>query len=170
METIWQELTGGFTDRTDFGRVIIRLTAALILGAIVGYQRERAGKPAGLRTHILVAMGTTLFVVSCVASDMREDAISRVIQGITTGIGFIGTGAIMKQSDRLEIHGLTTAAGIWMTAALGVAIGLGRIGIAIFSAILGVIVLSLLGYFERFMEIAPQAGPGNGDDPTGNGS
>ena len=163
MDLIWQEFFGGFSNTTEFIRVTLRLLAAMILGAVIGLQRERAGKPAGLRTHILVAMGTTLFVIACTTVDMGLDGMSRVIQGIATGIGFIGTGAILKQSDKMEVHGLTTAAGIWFTAALGVAIGLGRIGIAIFSVILGLIVLSLLGYAERIWELSPPASP-NKDD------
>lgn len=154
MELIWEELSAGLTDGAQFGRIAIRLIAALILGAVVGYQREKAGKPAGLRTHILVSMGTALFVIACTSVDMDLDGISRVVQGITTGIGFIGTGAILKQTNKLEVHGLTTAAGIWMTAALGVAAGLGRIGIALFSAVLAWIVLAVLGYAESRMGLA----------------
>jgi putative Mg2+ transporter-C (MgtC) family protein len=93
---------------------------------------------------------------------MGHDGLSRVIQGITTGIGFIGTGAILKQSQKLEIHGLTTAAGIWLTAAVGVAVGLGRIGIAIFSVILAWIVLSVLGYAEDRMGLAQPNEPERG--------
>ena len=155
MDLIWNEFFGGFSDTTQFMQVTLRLLAAMVLGSVIGLQRERAGKPAGLRTHILVSMGTALFVIACSSVDMGLDGLSRVIQGITTGIGFIGTGAIMKQSDKLEIHGLTTAAGIWMTAAIGVTVGLGRIGIAILSVILGLIVLSLLGYAERRWELSP---------------
>ena len=137
--------------------------AALILGAVVGFQREKAGKPAGLRTHILVCTGTALFVVACISFQMGQDGLSRVIQGITTGIGFIGTGAIIKQSQKVEVHGLTTAAGIWLTAAVGVAVGLGRIGIAFFSAILAWIVLAVLGYAEDKLGLAQPDEPDLGE-------
>jgi putative Mg2+ transporter-C (MgtC) family protein len=155
MDILWDELFAGFSDSRDFARIAIRLVAALILGAVVGFQRGKAGKPAGLRTHILVSLGTTLFIISCTSVNMGHDALSRVIQGITTGVGFIGAGAILKkQREKLEVHGLTTAAGVWMTSALGVAVGLGRIGIAIFSVILAWIVLSVLGYAEARVGLA----------------
>lgn len=129
--------------------MVVRLLAAMVLGGIVGIQRERVGKSAGMRTHILIAMGTALFVITCISADMGSDALSRVIQGIATGIGFIGTGTILKQAERFEIHGLTTAAGLFMTAAVGVAVGLGRIGIGIVGTVMAWVVLSALTYFER---------------------
>jgi len=90
---------------------------ATLLGAIVGLQRERTRKPAGLRTHILVSLATAAFVISCSSVGMSSDGLSRVIQGIITGIGFIGAGSILKLSEQHEIKGLTTAASVWMTAA-----------------------------------------------------
>lgn len=125
MTTFLEELTAGLPDWAHFERVIIRLVAATLLGAIIGLQRERAGKAAGLRTHMLVAMGSALFVLGGAAAGMSMSDLSRVIQGLATGIGFIGAGAILKLHEKREIEGLTTAAGIWMTAATGVAVGLG---------------------------------------------
>lgn len=145
MEIFWQEITFGLPDKQQVARVIIRLIAAIILGAIVGFEREKAGKPAGLRTHILVTLGTCLFVLACSGSGMGSDGLSRVIQGIVTGIGFLGAGSILKLNKERDIQGLTTAAGVWMTAAIGVAIGLGEIGLALLSAISTVIVLAALG-------------------------
>ena len=107
-EIIWSELIAGVPDATQWAHIIIRLTAAMLLGAVVGFQREKAGKAAGLRTHILVALGTTLFVLAAAGSGMSSDGVSRVIQGLVTGIGFIGGGAILKQGDRA--HGTATAA------------------------------------------------------------
>jgi putative Mg2+ transporter-C (MgtC) family protein len=101
-----------------------------------------------LRTHILVALGTTMFVLASTSSGMSLDAVSRVIQGLATGIGFIGAGAILKLSDTREIQGLTTAAGIWMTAAIGVAIGLGNLGLAILATALTWIILASFEQFE----------------------
>lgn len=158
MEILWQELTAGLPDFDESARVVIRLLAAMALGAVVGVQRERAGKPAGLRTHMLVSTGTALFVMVCSSADMDLDGLSRVIQGIATGIGFIGTGAILKQTDKLEVHGLTTAAGIWMTAAVGVGVGLGRIGISILSVIVAWIILSIMGYVELKVENSKKVG------------
>jgi putative Mg2+ transporter-C (MgtC) family protein len=94
-------------------------------------------------------MGVTLFVVSAVQLDMQQDAMSRVIQGLATGIGFIGAGAIMKMESREQIHGLTTAAGIWMTAAIGVAIGLGHLGVAAIAALFAWFVLAVVAKIER---------------------
>ncbi|MDZ4699980.1 MAG: MgtC/SapB family protein [Rhodothermales bacterium] len=145
MDILLEELTGGLPDWTQFTRFVIRLVAAMLLGAIVGYERERAGKAAGLRTHMLVAMGSTLLIISCAAAELSVDGISRAVQGIITGIGFIGAGAILKRSDEGEIEGLTTAAGIFMTAATGVAVGLGLIGLALLSVLMTWVVLGVLG-------------------------
>src|SRR5919106_3571853 len=139
---IWEELIAGFSDTREIGRMIIRLLAAMLLGAVVGVQREHTGKPAGLRTHILVAMGGALFVLAPLQFGMNPDALSRVIQGLVAGIGFLGAGAILKLSEERQIAGLTTAAGIWMTAAVGVAVGLGAFGVALVSIILTWITLS----------------------------
>lgn len=148
MEIFWTELTTGIPDSTELAHMLIRLLAAILLGALVGLQRERAGKAAGLRTHILVALGTTMFVLASTSSGMSLDGVSRVIQGLATGIGFIGAGAILKLSDTREIQGLTTAAGIWMTAAIGVAIGLGNLGLALLATVLTWIILASFEQFE----------------------
>ena len=149
METIWQELTSGLTDTGQLMRVLVRLIAATLLGAVVGLQRERAGKPAGLRTHMLVTLGTAVFVLSCAGVGMSMEGLSRVIQGIVTGIGFIGAGSILKLSEERDIRGLTTAAGVWMTAAIGVAVGLGSVGVALLSTLFTLIILSLATRLER---------------------
>jgi putative Mg2+ transporter-C (MgtC) family protein len=152
MNIIWEELAYGLPDTTQLMRVIVRLVAATLLGGIVGFERERAGKPAGLRTHILVSLGTTVFILASSGIGMSLDGISRVIQGIVTGIGFLGAGTILKLSEERDIRGLTTAAGIWMTAAIGVAVGLGSLGLALLGAILTLIVLALIGALEsRFL-------------------
>jgi putative Mg2+ transporter-C (MgtC) family protein len=88
-------------------------------------------------------MGAAIFVIAPMQTGMGEDALSRIIQGLTTGIGFIGGGAILKLSQEHEVHGLTTAAGIWMTAGIGVAAGLGRLGIALAAAVLTSVILAL---------------------------
>lgn len=152
LEIILIELTSGMPDRTELAHVMIRLVAAILLGAVVGYEREQAGKEAGLRTHILVAMGTTLFVLAATGSGMNLDGVSRVIQGLVAGIGFLGAGAILKLSATREIKGLTTAAGIWVTAAIGVTVGLGSLGLAILATTLTWIVLISLGYIEKRRE------------------
>ena len=121
--------------------VLIRLTAATVLGAAVGFQREKVGKPAGLRTHMLVCVGTAVFVLACSGVGMSSEGLSRVIQGLVTGIGFIGAGTILKLNEERDIQGLTTAAGIWMTAAIGVAVGLGSLGVAVLSTIFSLLIL-----------------------------
>lgn len=144
MEIIWQELSLGFGDRQQLVRVIIRLVMAALLGAAIGYEREKAGKAAGLRTHVLVTLGTCVFVLAGSGYGMSSDGLSRVIQGIVTGIGFIGAGSILKLDDEKNIRGLTTSAGIWMTCAIGVAAGLGEIGLALLGTVITVIVLALV--------------------------
>ena len=143
MDLLWQELTTGFPDRTRLGIVLIRVIAAILLGAVLGIERERAGKPAGLRTHMIVCLGTAVVVLACTEVNMGLDGLSRVIQGIVTGIGFIGAGTILKLNEQREIQGLTTAAGLWMTAAIGVAVGLGALGLAVIGTVLTLLVLAL---------------------------
>jgi putative Mg2+ transporter-C (MgtC) family protein len=148
MDIFWEELTSGLPDARQLVHAIIRLIAATLLGAIVGIQRERAGKPAGLRTHILVSLGTAVFILACSGVGMSSDGLSRVIQGIVTGIGFIGAGSILKLNEERDIQGLTTAAGVWMTAAIGVAVGLGSLGVALLSTFFTLLILALAGPFE----------------------
>lgn len=158
MEFLWQELTTGFPDWQHFNQAIVRLIAAAVLGSVIGYQRQKAGKSAGLRTHILVTLGTCLFVVACSGAGLSPDGLSRVIQGIVTGIGFLGAGSILKLEEEHHIQGLTSAAGIWMTAAIGVTVGLGMIGLAIMAAIMTLIVLSVLRRFEPAAKGPPVKG------------
>jgi putative Mg2+ transporter-C (MgtC) family protein len=132
----------------EFARITLRLVAAIILGGLVGLEREAAGKAAGLRTHMLVALGAALTLVVVGRLNMPIADQGRVIQGLVTGIGFLGGGAILKITDQRQIRGLTTAAGIWMTAAAGVAIGLGRIGLGLIAAALAWVVLAILHRFE----------------------
>jgi putative Mg2+ transporter-C (MgtC) family protein len=131
--------------------VLVRLGVAAAVGGIVGLDRERHGKPAGLRTHVLVSAGAALFVVAAAETGTQTADMSRVIQGVAAGVGFLGAGAILKLSDSRQILGLTTAATIWMTAALGVAAGLGRLSLAGAAAVLTYATLSMLGRIERKM-------------------
>ena len=144
--------------------VLIRLGVAAFVGAIVGIDRERQGKPAGLRTHVLVSAGAALFVVAAAETGMPTSDMSRVIQGVAAGVGFLGAGAILKLSDSREILGLTTAATIWMTAALGVAAGLGRLWLAAIAAILTLATLMVLGWVENRLWPAPDENFGSGAD------
>jgi putative Mg2+ transporter-C (MgtC) family protein len=148
IQVLWQELTTGLNNFGQIERVLLRVIAATSLGAVVGVERERAGKPAGFRTHILVSLGTAIVVLACAGSAMNMDGLSRVIQGIVTGIGFIGAGSILKLDQERDIQGLTTAAGLWMTAAIGIACGLGTIGLALIATAMTLIVLGVLRAIE----------------------
>jgi putative Mg2+ transporter-C (MgtC) family protein len=149
MDALWTQLQQGFPDLAQLVHIFIRFTAASLLGGLVGYQRERMGKPAGLRTHILVCLGTVAFVLSCTEAGFTNSDLSRVIQGVLAGIGFIGAGSIIKISEKNDVHGLTTAASIWMTAGIGVSIGLGRIGMAVLTTLCLLFVLSVIAKFEH---------------------
>ena len=152
MDVLWQELTRGLPDGRQLAIVLIRVIAAMLLGGIIGMQREKARKPAGLRTHMMVCLGTAVVVLACIASNMDTSSLSRVVQGIVTGIGFIGAGSILKLSEQREIRGLTTAAGLWVTAAIGVAVGLGSLGLALIGTALTLLVLGVVGAIEARIE------------------
>ena len=141
MNFILEEIISGLPDMKEMVALTLRLVIAMFLGAVIGAQRERRGKPAGLRTHMLVSLGGALFIVASSQSGMNSDGISRVIQGLVTGIGFLGAGAILKLREKREVEGLTTAASIWLTAAVGVTVGLGRLGLAMASTLLAWITL-----------------------------
>lgn len=148
MDAFLTELADGLPNSAEIAHIVVRLLAAALLGAIIGLQRESAGKPAGLRTHMLVSLGAALFVIAPFEAGMSSADLSRIIQGLVTGIGFIGGGAILKLTREKEITGLTTAASIWMVAAVGVAAGLGRWGSAALSTILTWVILAVLGKWE----------------------
>jgi putative Mg2+ transporter-C (MgtC) family protein len=164
MDIVWEELLAGLPDARRLTHVLIRLLAATVLGAIIGVQRERAGKPAGLRTHMLVTVGTAVFVLACSGVGMSLDGLSRVIQGIITGIGFIGAGSILKLDRERDIQGLTTAAGVWMTAAVGVAVGLGSLGVALLSTLFTLVILSFAKRYEPRIGGAHPARDEHADD------
>ena len=151
MNVVWDELAAGFPHVEAMIRLSVRLIVAMIFGAVIGIQRERAGKPAGLRTHMMVALGAAVFVIASGEFGMNPDSISRVIQGLVTGIGFLGAGAILKLYEKRAVEGLTTAAGIWMTAALGVAVGLGRFGLALVATLLAWMTLSVVRQVEHIL-------------------
>jgi putative Mg2+ transporter-C (MgtC) family protein len=151
MQDIWQAIAQDFSDIPSpaaLAQAAVRLGLAVLVGAVLGYERARSGKSAGMRTHMIVAAGAALFVLIPQSAGMELADLSRVIQGIVTGIGFIGGGTILKQSERQEIHGLTTAAGLWLTAALGMAAGMGREGTVLLGTALAFFILSVLQRFE----------------------
>lgn len=141
---IFQQEFSDLSDAEDMIRVAIRLFVAMLLGGLLGYEREVKQTPAGLRTHMLVALGSALFVIVPLQSGAATDEISRVLQGIIAGIGFLGAGTILKLRQEAEIRGLTTAASVWMTCAVGIAAGMGNHGTAILSTVLALIVLTVV--------------------------
>lgn len=154
---VWQTLQTEFADIGDarqLTQVTVRLLIAAILGGILGFEREHKGKAAGVRTHMLVAIGAALFVLVPSMSGSQADAMSRVLQGVIAGIGFLGAGTILKGKEDEEGHvkGLTTAAGLWMTAAIGVAAGMGRESTAVLSTVLALMVFSVMPRIVRLLE------------------
>ncbi|MGC3891529.1 MgtC/SapB family protein [Pseudomonas urmiensis] len=148
-EKIWQTVQAEFADVTneeEVTRILLRLLMAAMLGAVLGFEREHKGKSAGVRTHMLVSMGAALFVLAPSMAGADEQALSRVIQGIVAGIGFLGAGTILKGNgkDPSHVKGLTTAAGLWMTAAIGTAAGMGREATALISTVLALLVLATM--------------------------
>ncbi len=149
MHECWMTVVSEFSDlgdAADITRVVVRLTVAVALGAMLGYERESVGASAGLRTHMLVSLGSALFVLIPLQAGMPLMDVSRVLQGVTAGVGFLGAGAILKSQSENQITGLTTAAGVWLTAAIGVAAGMGREGTAVLSALFALVILSLLKF------------------------
>jgi putative Mg2+ transporter-C (MgtC) family protein len=146
-EVLGQEVTG--LDVAGLTRVLVRLTVAALLGGLLGWQRQRRGKAAGLRTYMLVSLGAALFVVPFQVEGAGSADLSRVVQGVVTGVGFLGAGSILKGHTEQQIHGLTTAAGLWLTAALGVTAGLGRLSMAACGTVLAFVVLAVIGRLEQ---------------------
>lgn len=118
---------------------LLRLVVAVLVGGLIGFERTKAGKPAGIRTQMLVCMGAALFVIVTIKT-LPEEA-GRIIAGIATGIGFLGAGTIFRAED--HVRGLTTAASIWAVAAIGLTAGLGQYALTITATILVILILQL---------------------------
>jgi putative Mg2+ transporter-C (MgtC) family protein len=133
-----------------FAEVVVPLVAAACLGGVVGWERESGDKPAGLRTHMMVSLGAAVFTMAAlrIISEHRTDAgdPSRIVMGVATGIGFLGAGSIIRMSG--EVHGITTAAGIWVVGAVGACCGAGYYSIAAVAVVLSVLILALLYKLE----------------------
>ena len=174
MDDLWQQITQAavkeFSDVGDAAqatRLVLRLLVAGLLGGLLGIEREQTGHAAGVRTHMLVAMGSALFVLVSQQSGIAASDMSRVIQGLIAGIGFLGAGTIIKSQNEEKVKGLTTAAGIWMTAAIGMAAGLGQEVTAVISTLLALAIFSLVPWAVRRTlspnkKIATEATRGNG--------
>lgn len=125
---------------------------AFACGAVIGLNREFHRKPAGFRTFGLVSIGSAVVVIVMeLETRSGPDAVSRVIQGVLTGIGFLGAGVIFRRDAPSKVAGLTTAAAVWLTAGLGIAAGAGQYAVAAAGMSMGLILLLLGGPFERFL-------------------
>ena len=147
MNEVWKAIVEEFTDlpgAAEITRVAVRLVLAAALGGILGFERERKGKQAGMRTHMMIAVGAALFALVPQQAGMSEEAIARVLQGLVAGIGFLGAGPILKMEERREVRGLTTAASIWLTAAVGMTVGLGRGATAVLATGVALVILAVL--------------------------
>ncbi len=160
MEELKQELFLGLSDGGHLLRVAVRLLVAAILGGVVGFEREREGKAAGIRTHMLVSLGAALLTVACLEAGFKSADLSRVVQGLITGIGFLGGGTILKAKDEHQIRGLTTAASIWATMSLGVAVALGMLWPALVGLVLAWVILRLMHCLEDWAR-PPDQPPGS---------
>ncbi len=134
-------------DSLIYGENVLRLILAVILGMIVGFEREMAHKPAGLRTHMLVCLGSCLFTI--ISLEFAADP-ARIASGIVAGIGFIGAGAIIAEPDR--VVGITTAASLWITAAIGLTIGVGNYVLAAVAVLLALLTLFSRALFKKYIK------------------
>jgi putative Mg2+ transporter-C (MgtC) family protein len=132
---------------------VVAMLVSTTLGTLVGWERQVGRKAAGLRTHTLVCMGSTLFVLltAHAAREFTGGSIdpTRIIHGVVTGVGFLGAGSIIRQEG--FVHGLTTAASIWMVAAIGVAVGVHAWALAIAGTVLALLVLEGYRWVERWL-------------------
>src|SRR5262245_55838390 len=140
-EALLKELTLAPGEAEALASGTLRMLVAMLLGGVLGFEREWAGKIAGLRTHMLTALGAALFVLAPRLAGMDDEAVSRIVQGAVAGIGFLGGGVILKQDHEGRIKGVTTAAGIWLTAAVGICAGMGRLWLAVLTTLLAVVIL-----------------------------
>ena len=151
-QEIWITVLSEFSDTPDatqITRITLRLLVAAALGGLLGYEREKQGKSAGVRTHMLVAIGAALFVLIPQQAGASTADLTRVLQGLIAGVGFLGAGTIILGTKQVETRGLTTAAGIWVTAAIGVAAGMGRESTAVLSTLVALFVLSVVPWIIR---------------------
>jgi putative Mg2+ transporter-C (MgtC) family protein len=130
---------------------LLSIILAIVLGSVIGLEREISGKAAGLRTNVLICLGAAVFtIISRQMVSGTNGSIARIAAQIVTGVGFLGAGAIIQ--DRGGVHGLTTAATIWLVASIGMACGAGFYPLAVFAALLAILVLIGLGKLVKLVE------------------
>ncbi len=152
LQEIWSTVVLEFSDIPDvqtMTKITVRILVAALLGGILGYERERKSRSAGVRTHMLVAVGAAIFVIGPTQAGMSLGDLSRVIQGTIQGIGFLGAGAIIVGTTTRTVQGLTTAASIWAAAGIGIAAGLGIEATAVLSTIIVLFVLAVVPLFMK---------------------
>ncbi len=133
----------------DTTSMVVRLLVAAILGGLLGYEREQHGKSAGVRTHMLVALGSAMFILIPQQTGGADADLTRIQQGLVAGVGFLGAGSIIKGRAGGDVKGLTTAASIWLTAAIGMAAGIGREASAVLCTLLALMIMALIPRFLR---------------------
>ncbi|ARV63252.1 hypothetical protein BZZ01_26335 [Nostocales cyanobacterium HT-58-2] len=155
-----------FFSPEDWQSIVFRLTIALVVGVVIGVNRERTGRPAGMRTFTVVSLGSALFVMiplqvlpdgsfadNVMARSTALNAMARIAQGVATGVGFLGAGIILRQSrpelGREEVKGLTSAASIWLAGGLGAAAGCGLWRMSVIGTLLALVVLSGLKRLKK---------------------
>ena len=129
---------------------VLGVVLAVVFGAAIGLEREISGKAAGLRTNVLICLGAAVFTIISREMAGQTDSLTRIAAQIVTGVGFLGAGAIIQ--DRGGVHGLTTAATIWLVASIGMACGAGFYGLAVISTFIAIAVLVGLGQLEKPLE------------------
>ncbi len=139
---------------------LVPMSLSLLLGTLVGWERQMGRKPAGLRTHVLVCVGSTMF---CLTTSYAYNAFgggsmdaTRVVHGVVTGVGFLGAGSIMRTEG--FVHGLTTAASVWIVSAIGVAVGVHAYALAVIGTVIALIVLEGYRWVERFLSPGNEGG------------
>ncbi len=158
MDAIAELARENWTLRLGFAETLLRLVCALIVGAMIGLDREWRSRPAGLRTHMLVAMASALFTILAFQIyeqvNATQDRVTadplRLLEAITAGVAFLAAGAILRRDDK--VVGVTTGGGLWFAGALGMACGIGQLSLAFLGALLAVAVLAVLGAIERRMK------------------
>ena len=147
MDALWSELAR-CTDLSNAVLVLMRLTVAAVFAGLIGWERERGSHTAGFRTHILVGVGSALFALVAVLPAEQPD-LANIVKGVAAGVGFLGGGAILKHVEHQAVEGLTTAAGMWITAAIGVAAAAGMYLPAFVATLITLFVLRPLRVVEQ---------------------
>lgn len=170
LQEIWSTILMEFSDLPDVAtvtKVSVRIVIAAVLGGILGYERERKLISAGVRTHMLVAVGAAIFMIGPTQAGMSLGDLSRVIQGVIQGIGFLGAGAIIVGTSTRKVQGLTTAASIWAAAGIGLAAGLGIEATAVLSTIVVLFVLAVVPLLVKRVPEPANEAAGKSGAPVG---